>query len=174
MSIFVIDVESDGPVPGIYSMVSIGAVKLDNNLDVTFYGETKPISDIWVPEALAVSKFSREQHLNFEDPLVVFSKFNDWILQNNVGKPTFISDNLAYDWSFTNYYFHVYLKNNPFGWSGRRIGDFYAGLTKNWFGSSDWKKFKITKHTHNPVDDAKGNAEALLKIFKDYNIRMPK
>ena len=30
---------------------------------------------------------------------------------------------------------------------------------------TSWKKFRKTKHTHNPVDDAKGNAEALKHIL---------
>ena len=29
---------------------------------------------------------------------------------------------------------------------------------------SKWKHLRVTKHTHNPVDDAKGNAEVLLKL----------
>jgi hypothetical protein len=28
------------------------------------------------------------------------------------------------------------------------------------------KRLRKTKHTHHPVDDAKGNAEALLKMMK--------
>jgi hypothetical protein len=32
----------------------------------------------------------------------------------------------------------------------------------------------MTKHTHNPVDDARGNAEALLYLFKKYNMIYPK
>jgi len=32
--------------------------------------------------------------------------------------------------------------------------------------SNDWKrKYRVTKHTHNPVDDARGNAEALKTII---------
>jgi len=45
-----------------------GAVVFDDLLDKTFYGRTRPISDRFVPEALAVSGFSREQHLSFEEP----------------------------------------------------------------------------------------------------------
>jgi hypothetical protein len=37
--------------------------------------------------------------------------------------------------------------------------------------ATEWKKFRITKHTHNPVDDAVGNAEALLK-FKELGLKM--
>ena len=38
-----VDIESDGPIPGDYSMISIGAVVVDEQLDKTFYGQLKPI-----------------------------------------------------------------------------------------------------------------------------------
>lgn len=38
MSYIMVDVESDGPIPGDYSMISFGAVVVDETLDKTFYG----------------------------------------------------------------------------------------------------------------------------------------
>ena len=80
---------------------------------------------------------------------------------------TFVSDNPAYDFMWMAYYCDKYLGYNPFGHSGRRIADLYAGLTGKWRNTSRWKKFRITEHTHNPVDDARGNREALIKILRD-------
>lgn len=166
MSYFVVDVESDGQSPATGSMVCFGVVMVDD-VSKTFYGETKPITGQWNPEALAISGFSREQHLDFDDPLQVMVNFNDWLLENSIGKPTFISDNPAFDWQWINYYFHKFLNTNPFGFSGRRIGDLYCGLVKNGSKNRDWKrKYRKTRHTHNPVDDAMGNAEALI-AFRD-------
>jgi hypothetical protein len=45
-------------------------------LDKTFYGETKPISELYNKEALAVSGFSREQHLTFDEPEQVMKRFD--------------------------------------------------------------------------------------------------
>ena len=56
----------------------------------------------------------------------------------------------------------TYVGKNPFGWSSRRIGDLFCGFYNDMFYK--WKKHRITSHTHNPVDDAKGNAEALLYL----------
>lgn len=172
MSIYICDVEADGPVPGIYSMVSFALVKLDKDLKTTFYAETKPISDQYVPEALAVSGFTREEHLKFEEPLLVMQKMFKFIENSNEsGRPIFMSDNPAFDWQWINYYSHLYMNSNPFGHSARRIGDFYAGLNKKFTNTNGWKKHKITKHTHHPLDDAKGNAEALLYLFDKYEIK---
>lgn len=173
MSYIVVDVESDGGVPELYSMVCFGAVIIDDKLDKTFYGKTKPISLDYIPSALAVSGFSRTEHLGFNDPKSVMVDFAEWIKENSVGKPTFISDNPAFDWQFINYYFHKYYGSNPFGFSARRIGDLYCGLVKDVSKNAEWKKlYRKTRHTHNPVDDAMGNAEALLAMKKNLGLRI--
>ena len=167
MSYIIVDVEADGPIPGKYSMVCFGAVVLEPTLSKTFLGRVRPISYEWKSDALAVSGFTREEHENFGDPAVVMSNFADWMKNNSVGKPTFISDNVAFDWQWINFYFHSYLDRNPFGFSGRRIGDLYCGMKMDTGLNSEWKsKFRRTKHDHNPVNDAKGNAEALLAMAK--------
>lgn len=162
MSFIVVDWEADGAVPPIYSGVCFGAVVVEPSLSQTFYGEVAPISDIWVPEALAISGFSREQHLAFEDPASTMPQFAEWVNNVSKGTPVFVSDNLAFDWQFTNYYMHRYVGKNPFGFSGRRIGDIYCGMMKDPFAK--WKHLRKTRHSHHPLDDCIGNAEALLAM----------
>lgn len=162
MSYIVVDVESDGPLLGTNSMVCFGAVLIgkDGNLDKTFYGQTKPISETFDPEALAISGFSREEHENFPDPALTMQDFHAWVLENSKGRAVLISDNNGYDASWINWYFHTYRNDNPFGWSSRRIGDMFAGYMNDPFYR--WKQHRGTVHDHNPVNDAMGNAEALL------------
>jgi len=162
MSYIVVDVESDGPVPGLFSMVCFGAVIVEPSLSKTFYGQTKPITNSYKKEALAISGFSRKQHEKFNDPLEVMKEFSDWIKNNSVGHPILISDNNGFDASFIHYYFHWLLGKNPFGWSSRRIGDLYCGLVKD--SRARWKYLRDAPHNHDPVSDALGNAQALLKI----------
>lgn len=172
MSNFIVDVEADGPAPGLYSMVSFGVVEVTKTgPGRTFYGMVAPITDDFIPEALAVSGFSREQHLTFEQPEVVMPRFVEWLASvNSAGsRPTFISDNPAFDWQFINWYLWKYTKGNPFGHSARRIGDFYAGAMRDFYARQDWKKLRVTKHTHNPVDDAKGNAEAFAELMRRFH-----
>lgn len=166
MTLIVVDVESDGPVPPLFSMVCFGAVIVESGLNRTFYGKTKPISDRWDPQALAISGFSRDDHAAFDDPEEVFIEFVKWLDEESGGKrPIFISDNLAYDWQWINYYCHRYVGRNPFGFSGRRIGDIYAGLHRD--VRKPWKHLRRTVHDHNPVNDAKGNAEVLLDLARE-------
>ena len=162
MSYFVTDVESDGPIIGKHSIVCFGVVKLTPELDTTFYGQIKPLTSEYIPDALKVSGFSRKEHENFDNAIVVMKRFADWLKEHSVRKPILISDNNGYDASWINFYFHVFYGSNPFGWSSRRIGDLYCGMVKDTF--AQWKHLRVTSHTHNPVDDAMGNAEALLKM----------
>lgn len=164
MSYIVVDVESDGPIQSTHSMVCFGAVVVEPSLSKTFYGQTKPISNIWVPEALAISGFSREEHLTFDDPMKVMEEFKIWIEGNSKGRPILISDNNGYDAAWINWYFYTYLDSNPFGHSSRRITDLWSGYNNDMYAK--WKYFRKTRHTHDPIDDAKGNAEAILEMKK--------
>ncbi len=170
MTIIMVDVESDGPIPGDYSMISFGAVVVDQGLDKTFYGQLKPISEKWMPEALAVSGFNREETLEFDDPKMVMEKFSKWLNENCKTRPLFFSDNNGFDWQFINWYFIHFLENNPFGFSSTNLGSLYKGLVKDTF--KNFKHLRKTKHTHNPVDDAMGNAEALLHMKNEMGLKI--
>lgn len=173
MSYIVVDVESDGGLLGENSMVCFGAVIVDKEgkLDKTFYGRVRPISNNYSIEALSISGFSREEHETFEEPEQVMTRFADWLGTNCERQPVLISDNNGYDASWINYYFLRFYGKNPFGWSSRRIGDMFCGFFND--GKYQWKKHRKTKHTHNPIDDAKGNAEALLfLISKGFKLKI--
>jgi hypothetical protein len=169
MPYVMVDIESDGPIPGDYSMVCFGAVVVEPGLDRTFYGRMKPISDAFVADALAVSGFSREQCLEFDDPRCVMESFGDWLLSNCSGRLLFVSDNNGFDWQFINWYFHHFTGSNPFGFSSTNLGSLYKGMRKDTF--VNFKHLRRTKHTHDPVDDARGNAEALLQM-KDMGLKI--
>lgn len=162
----VIDVEADGPCPGLYSMVCFGAVCLNDNVP-PFYGRTAPITDNWLPDALAVSGFSREQHRNFESPDLTMGAFVEWCASVSERRLISWSDNPAFDWQFINYYLWRYSGRNPLGFSMRRIGDFYAGTKRAVLNTQGWQKRRRTAHDHNPVNDARGNAEALAAIIAE-------
>ncbi|MAT72937.1 MAG: exonuclease [Planctomycetaceae bacterium] len=162
MPYVMVDIESDGPIPGDYSMVCFGAVIVEPELSRTFYGKLKPISEAFIPEALAVSGLSREECLEFDDPKYVMEAFGSWLAENCKGRMMFVSDNNGFDWQFINWYFHHFLGKNPFGFSSTNLGSLYKGLQKDTF--VNFKHLRKTKHTHNPVDDARGNAEALLQM----------
>ena len=170
MAYVMVDVESDGPIPGDYSMICFGAVIIDENLNETFYGQLRPISDNYISEALEVSGFTRQDTLSFNDPLIVMKDFAEWLTAKTKGKPIFISDNNGYDWMFICWYFHHFLHTNPFGYSSQNLGSLYKGIIKD--TSKNFKHLRITPHSHNPVEDAKGNAEAFLALIKEFKLKI--
>lgn len=170
MSFIMVDVEADGPIPSDYSMIALGAIIVEPTLSKIFYAKIKPISDKWKSDALAISGFSREETLKFEDPKLVLERFEKWIETNSKGRPIFISDNNGFDWMFVCWYFQHFLQRNPLGYSSQNLGSLYKGLMKDF--KLNFKHLRKTAHTHNPVDDTKGNAEALLILKEKYNLNI--
>jgi hypothetical protein len=170
MGLFVVDVESDGPIPPDNSMICFGAVCVED-LSKTFYGRTKPLPGAkYKPEALAVSGFTHEEHETFDQPIVVMNEFANWVKSvNKGGRPIMLSDNIAYDWQWINYYLHHFVGENIFGYSGRRISDLYCGLTGDM--RAQWKHLRKTTHSHHPVADAIGNAEVLLHMITKMGLK---
>jgi hypothetical protein len=162
MSWFSVDIEADGPIPGDFSMVSLGLVRVDRALACDFYAELRPISARWQPEALAVCGFSREQTLSFADPAAVMADCAAWLARVSVGPPRLISDNNGFDWQFVNWYFHHFLGHNPFGHSSVNLNSLYKGLQADM--SSHIHSLRRSPHTHHALTDARGNAEVLLQL----------
>lgn len=162
MAYVMVDVEADGPIPGDYSMVCFGAVIVTDPVENTFYGRIRPVSGQWIPDALAVSGFTREETLGFDEPKTVMEGFARWLNENIRGRPFFASDNNGFDWQFINWYFWHFTGGNPFGHSSTNLGSLYKGMVKDTF--QNFKHLRKTAHTHHPVDDAIGNAEALLEM----------
>ena len=81
-----------------------------------------------------------------------------------------LSDNNGYDWQFICWYFHHFPGENSFGHSSTNLGAFYKGLVCD--TSKNFQHLRITKHTHHPVDDARGNAEAMLAMIKEYGLKI--
>lgn len=164
---FVIDVESDGPNPSNYSMVSFGCVHVYNK--ESFYGKTAPINKMYREDALKISGVTRDEHKLFPPARETIYEFIKWLgeqIDFNKNRIVMWSDNPAFDFQWIEAYTESFFSYNPFGHSARRIGDLYAGITGKWNDHSSWKKFRETKHTHNPVNDAMGNVEALRKILR--------
>lgn len=170
-----VDVETDGPIPGDFSMLAIGAVVVEPGLCRTFLRYVRPLQGAsFEPEALAVGGFTRGATLHeprFQSPELVMREFDAWIDRLDITKPIFIADNNGFDWQFVNWYFHHFIGRNPFGFSSQNLNSLYKGLTGDAFAS--FKHLRKTEHDHNPLNDAKGNAEALLHMITEMGFKAP-
>jgi hypothetical protein len=167
-----IDVEADGPIPGDYSMIWFGAVIVDDKLDKTFEGKLQPISINYKSEALAVSGLTRKQTEDFPIAELTMADFGIWLKANTEvnERLVMISDNNGFDWMFICWYLWHFNNENPLGYSSASINWLYKGVTKNFFKS--FKHLRKTKHDHNPVNDAKGNAEAFIQICNEIGLKI--
>lgn len=173
-----VDVEADGPIPGPYSMISLG-MSVVGQPDLTFYSEIKPISEQFVPAALAVSGLDRDKLLQ-EAPSAhdAMQAAFEWINGlRKLGRPVFLAGPAVWDGMFVHWYFINFLGKSPFGNTGSGIDlrSYWMGLTGSEWVDSRKGKIKYAlgleglAHTHNAADDAKELAavfEAILASRK--------
>jgi hypothetical protein len=182
---FSADVETDGPIPGPYSLLSFALVyagRFDGtrferppSLDRTFYKELRPISNSFQPEALEVNGLDRDRLVrDGENPESAMTAASEWIQSlASSGYPVLVAYPLSFDWAWLYWYFVRFSKHgSPFEHSrcfdiktafavkaGRPIAD---------SGRSQMLPDLTSKraHTHNALDDAKEQAEIFANLFE--------
>jgi DNA polymerase III epsilon subunit-like protein len=169
-----VDVETAGPTPGEYSMLSIGAC-LVSDPDSGFYAELKPLTDAVVEESLAVSGLSMErladEGLTAQDAM---RQFEDWIelVTPSGNVPVFVAFNAVFDWMFVDSYFQRFLKRNPFGHSALDMKAYYMGMAGGtWAGTSMRvlsPLYLAGRHlSHNALGDARDQADLFRQILAE-------
>jgi DNA polymerase III epsilon subunit-like protein len=165
------DVEADGPIPGPYSMLSLGMAVVGRP-DLSFYTELRPISDEFVPEALAVAGLDRERLLReaptAEEAMDAASRWVHGLRAH--GRPVFLAAPAVWDGMFVHWYFVRFAGKNPFGGTGSGVD-----LRSYWMGKTgcEWSQTRKSTlirqlglagltHTHHAGDDA----VELAKIFE--------
>ena len=125
-----VDIESAGPNPGQYAMLSIGACTVYEPAG-SFYIELQPDKDDFVPEALFVSGLKMEKlKERGQPPKAAMQGFADWVAEITPPehRPIFVAFNAPFDWMFVNDYFYRFLGHNPFGYAALDLKAFYMGL----------------------------------------------
>jgi DNA polymerase III epsilon subunit-like protein len=168
---FSVDVEASGPIPGEFSLLSVGACVVGHS-DQSFYCEIKPLNDAFIERAMDVNTLSMEElKIKGEQPAQAMARFEDWVKQvSQDQRPVFVAFNATFDWSFTHWYFMKFLGRDPFGISGLDIKAYYMGKRNVRWGETtkrDVRSFFTTtkKHTHNAVDDACEQAEIFEQML---------
>lgn len=164
-----VDVETAGPIPGEYSMLTLGACLVDDP-SRTFSCSFKPINSNFVPEALEVTGLSLET-LAKEGlaPKVAMQEFGAWVgSQCTHGElPVFVGLNAPFDWSFVNYYFHRFTGTNPFGFTAVDIKALYMGATGSaWQDTRSSAMARHLKPTLQGDHDALHDAQYQAEIFR--------
>lgn len=181
---FSADVETDGPIPGPYSMLSFSFVfagRFDGRVferprdyGLYLYKELKPISDQFQPEALRVNGLDRARlSVEGQTPERAMMEAHEWVKTVAGGaQPVLVAYPLSFDWSWLYWYFVNFCKEgSPFGHS--RCFDIKtavavkAGIPVSEAGRSRIDPALRSKHlhTHHAVDDAIAQAEIFANVF---------
>lgn len=180
---FSVDVEADGPIPGPYSMLSVG-VALAGARDpdrfvpagpdrATFYRELRPISDQVVPEALAVSGLDRERLVrDGADPATAMRELTGWVREHcGSARPVVVAYPAVYDWLFLYWYLIRFTGHSVFGHSGcLDLKTMYATLADVPLGRAHKRAMPRhllpgRRHTHHARDDAVEQAELFANLM---------
>ena len=109
---FSADVETDGPIPGPFSMLSFGLVfagtfdgsryRRPDEFNICFYRELQPISEEFQAEALAVNGLDRARLIREgEPPRKAITAAAHWIHEvAGRARPVLVAYPLSFDWSW--------------------------------------------------------------------------
>ncbi|WP_328394612.1 3'-5' exoribonuclease [Streptomyces sp. NBC_00390] len=179
-----VDIEADGPIPGPYSMISLGAAVAgrqdaagytaeDDPEAHTFYRELRPISDDFVPAALAVSGLDRDRLVREgSEPAAAMAEFTTWVREVAVGaQPVMCGYPASYDWTFLYWYLMRFTGASPFGHSGcMDMKTLYATKARLPLravakGTMPRSLLSRRRHTHHALDDAVEQAELFSNLM---------
>jgi len=169
-----IDVETSGPNPSQYSLLTIGACTIKARPS-TFYIELKPVSMNAVPAALAISRLSMERLAERgHEPAEAMAQFEAWLkAETPEGQmPVCVAFNAPFDWMFVNDYFHRFLRRNPFGHAALDIKSFYMGLAGVPWAETTLRLISPLylgnrQLTHHSLRDAMDQAELFQKLVAE-------
>ncbi|KAF0112269.1 MAG: Exonuclease [Chloroflexi bacterium] len=167
-----VDVETAGPIPGQFALLSIGACLVEES-SVAFYIELQPDRQEVSAEALAISGLSMETlGKTGIPPAEAMQAFAEWIKEVTPEgqRAVFVALNAPFDWMFVNDYFHRYLGYNPFGHSALDIKAYFMGQTGVDWGQTSMKHMSShfleeRRLTHNALADAQDQAEIFKMIL---------
>jgi len=166
-----LDIEADGPCPGVNSMLSLGAAAFDptkgaglagliaqweSNFELLPGAAQNAETMAWwatKPEAWA------ECRKNPQDPIFAMASFAAWV-KALPGKPIAVCYPAGFDFTFVYYYLMRFNRSSPFGFSALDVKSYAMGSLGTGFAESSKRNYPKTwfdtslKHTHKAIDDA--------------------
>lgn len=173
-----VDIEADGPIPGPYSMLSIGAVAYTEdgeaideysvNLETLPEAKAHPRMTAWWQQFPQAWEACRK---NPRKPKQVMNEFADWV-EGLPGTPIFVAWPATWDFMWIYWYLIQFTDRRPFSEHGIDMRSYAMGMRKTPFRRSGkhylpkrW--FSEHPHTHIALDDAKEQGELFINMVKE-------
>lgn len=172
------DIEADGPIPGPYSMLSIGsaAYTADKELIATFSAnlETLPgaqahpkVAEWWTtqPEAWAACR------KDLEEPAIAMARYASWV-KSLAGRPVFVAYPAGFDFTFVYWYLIRFVGESPFSHSALDVKTFAMAVLKTDYRQLAKRNmpkrwFDDLPHTHIALDDAIEQGAFFCNMLKE-------
>lgn len=169
----IVDIENNGPTPGLYSMLAIGATATTRDEEVdTFYRTILPLEG--ASEHPDTMKWWRTQPEAWEQVCkdaapaeVVMKEFCEWLAELEA-EPIFVAHPIAVDYTFVSWYLYKFIGTNPFAINKADIlltldlRSYISGKFNRTLSSSrrselpDFLTKGMPEHTHNALEDSQG------------------
>lgn len=159
------DVETDGPIPGTYSMLSFASAAyrpnkelvgtFSANLEILPNAVSHPKTMEWWKSQPKAWEACRDE---LQSPDLALKKYLSW-LKALPGKPVFVAYPAAFDFMFVYWYLIRFTGESPFSHSALDIKTFAMAMLKKPYRESTKRNmpsrwFDDLPHTHLALDDA--------------------
>jgi hypothetical protein len=182
---FSADVETDGPIPGPYSMLSFAIVYAGSfdgtkfvrpkSYEHVFYRELRPISAEFQADALRINGLDRDRLVaHGGDPATIMTEAGAWICATaGSGSPVLVAYPLSFDWTWLYWYFTRFCpEGSPFGYS--RCFDIKTAVAvKSRVPIIQSSRSRLSadllgrhQHPHHAIDDAISQAQTFANVFE--------
>jgi hypothetical protein len=180
------DVETDGPIPGEFSLLSFGLALIgsfDGNEfksaqadEQTFYAELKPISGRFQKEALEVNGLDRAWLVQHgKEPTEAMDGAHEWVRNvSGSGHPVFVGYPAPFDWMWLFWYFTKYAREgSPFGFAQcLDIKTLIVASGESRFSAAKPRNLpsnlrSARRHSHHALEDAVSQGETFARLFAE-------
>ena len=175
-----VDIESDGPIPGDYSMLSIGSAAYysDENLISTFTVNIAPLEgakqdsgtmEFWKENSNAWDEIQLNQ-LPPDKAMVEYADWLDGLVAGTETKLVFVGYPAAFDFSFVHWYMFHFMGRDPFGFYALDLKTYAMATLDTKFvetvKSNMPQEWLHSKHSHIALADAIEQGELFFAIRK--------
>lgn len=172
------DVETDGPIPGRNSMLSIGAaaIDVDGNILGTFSANLHQLPEA-TPDVKTMEWWTTEPEAwaacrcNLRDPAEAMTAYAKWS-ESFGSRPTFVAYPAGFDFLFTYWYLMAFVGRSPFSFSAIDIKTFAMAVMGTRYAESAKRNmpkrwFTEVPHTHVAVEDAIGQGLLFVNMLRE-------
>lgn len=172
------DIEADGPVPGLNSMLSLGSVVYDEhgellstfsiNLETLPEAKPDPTTSAWWQERPEAWEQARKEA---QPPQSAMTAYREW-LRGLEGRPICVAWPASFDFAFVNYYLLRFTGEAPFGHAALDLKSYAMALTaRESFSRTSKERLPDEwftpglRHSHVALDDALEQGALFMAMY---------